>query len=140
MSSPTVPVSMEMKYSGITARHPNLLEMYSPTEIDSILLHKSMHEIILNTMVPDFDPLPYLQSINIPVLWIFGNQDLSIPVNLCIQRLNALEKGKTEIWQYPECGHSLKLPDGPSAPANAITYEMIDWIQELIQQSNSQEN
>lgn len=140
MSSPTVPVSMEMKYSRITARNPDLLEVFSPEAIDSIILHKSIHERIYNTIVPEFDPLSYLQQIEIPVLWIFGNQDLSIPVHLCIRKLNALEKAKTEIWQYPECGHSLKLPDGPSAPANIITYELIDWIQELIIQCDSQED
>ena len=44
MSSPTVPVSMELEYSSITARNPNLLEVYSFEEIDSILLHVSISE------------------------------------------------------------------------------------------------
>lgn len=140
MSSPAVPVSMEMKYSRIAARNPKLLDVYSLTEIDSILLHESIHNRIYRSLFPAFDPLPYFHKIDIPVLWIFGGQDLSIPVNLCIRQLNTLENSNTEIWQYPECGHSLKLPDGPSVPANKITFKMIDWIQELNKQSDSQEN
>src|SRR5262249_43906177 len=40
-----------------------------------------------------FDPTPYLRSLAIPGLWMFGSDDRNIPTQLCVQRLQHLKTG-----------------------------------------------
>lgn len=59
---------------------------------------------------PDgFDPVPVLQSINTPTLWLLGEEDRSIPVKTTVDNLKVLAAaGKPYEWRtYPGMGHSL---------------------------------
>ena len=93
------------------------------SELGKKLTDFSMHEYsheVRNHMrsVPhrsgDFDPVPILQRVSVPTLWIFGARDRSIPVELSIERLEQLIAGGKSNFQYrlvPDGGHSLSYPD-----------------------------
>ena len=56
-----------------------------------------------------FDPVPVLQSLNTPALWLLGTEDRSIPVELTLHNLQLLKStGKPFEWRtYAGAGHSL---------------------------------
>ncbi|MGB2875924.1 MAG: alpha/beta hydrolase [Gaiellaceae bacterium] len=37
-----------------------------------------------------FDPVPYLQRLNVPMLWMYGSDDRNVPTELCLERLDAM--------------------------------------------------
>lgn len=58
---------------------------------------------------PGFDPMPILEKLNVPTLWIFGKHDDVIPVNASIDRLeNLIQNGKTNnyIHIFPFGNHN----------------------------------
>jgi hypothetical protein len=56
-----------------------------------------------------FDPVPTLEGLNTPTLWVLGLEDRSIPVELTITNLERLKAaGRPFDWRtYPGLGHSL---------------------------------
>jgi len=56
-----------------------------------------------------FDPVPVLQGLNTPTLWLLGTDDRSIPVELTLQNLEKLKAaGRPFEWRvYQGAGHSL---------------------------------
>ncbi len=71
------------------------------------------------------DPKDYLNDLNIPGLWLFGEKDIQIPARLCIEQLNTMKvKGKPfEYALFSNLGHNT---------AFAISTEPVDiaiqWI------------
>ncbi|MDN3638119.1 alpha/beta hydrolase [Simiduia curdlanivorans] len=53
------------------------------------------------------DPKIYLSTLSIPSLWLFGEQDIQIPVKMCVEHLNVLKaKGRPfEYVLFPSLGH-----------------------------------
>ena len=58
---------------------------------------------------PGFDPVPVLQAVNAPTLWLLGLDDRSIPVELTVNNLQTLKaSGRPFEWRtYAGLGHSL---------------------------------
>jgi uncharacterized protein len=56
-----------------------------------------------------FDPVPVLQDLKTPSLWLLGEEDRSIPVRTIVANLQALSSaGRPVEWRtYPGLGHSL---------------------------------
>jgi dienelactone hydrolase len=56
-----------------------------------------------------YDPLPVLQAIDVPTLWLLGEDDRSIPVRTTVANLATLAgSGKPFEWRtYPGLGHGL---------------------------------
>jgi len=56
-----------------------------------------------------FDPVPVLQRLGTPSLWLLGEEDRSIPVRNIVANLQALSAaGRPVEWRtYPGLGHSL---------------------------------
>jgi len=71
-----------------------------------------------------FDPAPVLNSLDIPVLWLFGLRDPVIPVDPSIERLEALIKtGKTnhDIHVFPFGDHNfLNVATGKCYDVGAV--------------------
>jgi len=60
-----------------------------------------------------FDPAPYLRSLAVPGLWMFGSDDRNIPSQLCVQRLQELKAGHEFSWNVLPTAHTpLVLPTG----------------------------
>jgi uncharacterized protein len=59
------------------------------------------------------DPKTSLNTLSIPGLWLFGEQDIQIPVKLCIEQLNTFKiQGKPfEYTLFPLLGHNTSSSD-----------------------------
>ncbi len=73
------------------------------------------------------DPKTSLDTLSIPGLWLFGEQDIQIPVKLCMEQLNTFKaKGKPfEYTLFPALGHNTSSGD-ITAPFDIS----IQWIKE----------
>lgn len=61
----------------------------------------------------DTDPKRALDELSIPGLWLFGEQDIQIPVKLCMEQLNEF-KAKGKLFEYvlfPSLGHNTAFSD-----------------------------
>jgi pimeloyl-ACP methyl ester carboxylesterase len=60
-----------------------------------------------------FDPRPQLAALDIPVFWVFGDDDRNVPTELCVEALEQLRAGHDFTWVVLPVQHSLLLlPDG----------------------------
>jgi len=55
----------------------------------------------------DFDPIPYLKKVDVPVHFAFGEGDKYVPVKSCIKRLEENGLNDFKISVYPNGGHAL---------------------------------
>jgi hypothetical protein len=56
------------------------------------------------------DPMPWIRSLRIPALWVYGGRDMHIPTRLSVRRLEPLvsEPGRDfSILVYPNANHAL---------------------------------
>jgi pimeloyl-ACP methyl ester carboxylesterase len=74
----------------------------------------------------DTDPAEALRKLSIPGLWLFGGRDVSVPVELSIERLRALAAtGKPfEYRLFPELGH--EISDSDALPV------IVDWLKKTL--------
>ncbi|MEO5896117.1 MAG: prolyl oligopeptidase family serine peptidase [Vicinamibacterales bacterium] len=85
------------------------------------------------TLLPSFsgfngyDPVPVLQAIDTPTLWLLGADDRSIPVRTTVANLEILARsGKPFEWRtYPGLGHGL---------SGVVWADIETWIQKFQQQ------
>ncbi len=66
--------------------------------------------------VMDLDPVPIVRRLDIPVLWLFGEEDESFQAVECAELVQAIkdERGKDfTIHRFPGADHGLRLP-GPA--------------------------
>lgn len=60
-----------------------------------------------------FDPKPSLAKLAIPVLWIFGSDDRTVPTELCVEALERLRAGHDFSWTVLPMTHTpFELPTG----------------------------
>jgi pimeloyl-ACP methyl ester carboxylesterase len=82
--------------------------------------------------VLEFDPLPYLEDLSIPVLWLFGDpqHDPLTPVAASVKKVEALEEqGKDyTIHVFPGTDHNIMPIDNPDAfPPYAEP--LVQWVE-----------
>ncbi len=123
LSGPTVPVSTELKYSRFAEQDKAFFEKHSQKDIEKRLQKQTIRDVFWKLSGRDFDPQTYLESLTIPVLWIYGQQDRSVPVSASITRLKQMNKANFEIKLYPEYGHAL--------PASDVNVFFTEWILSL---------
>lgn len=58
-----------------------------------------------------FDPLPYLQKIQIPTFFAFGGGDKNVPVESCINRIIDNNLDTIQYKVYPNGGHGIIHPE-----------------------------
>lgn len=60
-------------------------------------------------MLPHYDPMPVLRSLDVPQLWILGADDIAAPIAETVRRLRSLmrERRPIEIAIYPRAGHGI---------------------------------
>jgi uncharacterized protein len=59
------------------------------------------------------DPKPTLAKLDIPVFWIFGDDDRNVPTELCVESLQKLKGGHDFTWTVLPVTHALlELPTG----------------------------
>lgn len=83
-----------------------------------------------------YDPVPTVDSLSTPSLWIFGGEDSSMPTETSIRELEALQgKGRPiEVRVFPEAEHGILLFVGDGADRRYLGYPpaylplQVDWV------------
>jgi len=126
-SGPLCTVSEEVHFSAMAKRIPNFSSYDHLAKIQE-------HMESAPARAGDFDPRPILSQLSLPVLWIFGGRDDSIPVELSVARLQEMIEQGHQNFEYklfPEQGHGL---DYPTSYPNGYEY-MVSWIEKVAQQT-----
>lgn len=118
-SSPTITTLEQLRFQFYTNGREDFWQTQS---------YKEAREHTLND--PDkyefnaTDPKVYLDSLSIPGLWLFGEQDIQVPVKMCVEQLNELKaQGKPfDYVLFPSLGHNTNKAE-PLAIA-------IHWIEQ----------
>jgi dienelactone hydrolase len=131
LSCPTVTVVQELKYSDLAENNPNVFEEYTQEEINDHMNSWSLSNIYFAIVGFNQDPVDYLKQLKIPVLWIYGDVDRSIPAQKSIEILQRLDNNKFEIKSYPNYGHSLKSPFGKDSPSMEVNEYFVNWVLNL---------
>jgi len=116
-SGPTSSVGQEIYYSDLTAEGTSLQEAS-----DMARDYEGSH---------GFDPIPSLQKVDVPGLWLLGAQDDSIPIPLTIEILDSLitDQGKDFSYiVYPNKGHGWK--DVDTGQIYPVLYDSLNWLDE----------
>ncbi len=101
---PAVSVGEEIFYSGLTGNTPqgNNNSGHTDEELDSLLAEfRGVH---------GFDPQPHLDDLSIPVIWVLGEKDYSIPVPKTVRILEKLvneNQKEIDIIVKPNANHSM---------------------------------
>lgn len=116
-SGPSVSVGEEIYYSSL-AENGN----YTLAEANKMVLSYRG--------IKGFDPIPYLSRLTSPSLWIFGNEDESIPVDRSVQLLKQVRDKFSlpiQIQIVPGVDHSMRSKDGKVAD---YVSDILYWIKE----------
>ncbi len=134
VSGPTVSIWEEVVYSeltGETARRPSGM---SATEIDARLRE---------TESLGLDAAAFIAELKMPVLWVYGDKDQSVPWQHSIRELERIteEWGRPFAWEVIEnANHGLRQSrtggpwerPTPSAPATGYFEAMAAWMGPLV--------
>jgi dienelactone hydrolase len=82
-----------------------------------------------------YDPAPALAALQVPTLWLLGNNDRTVPTLICVEILAALHKPNFTVQMLPT-GHGLLVnPTGLAADderspglAPALVPTITDWL------------
>jgi uncharacterized protein len=82
-----------------------------------------------------YDPAPALASLDVPVLWLLGRNDRTVPTDVCVENINQLQKPNLRI-QLVDSGHGLLVnqtgldADDKTSPglAPGVVSSISDWI------------
>ncbi len=124
ISGPAVSYGQEMFYSQLTGDDAGPYKNLGQEEIDRrFAAFRGPH---------GFDPLPTLQSLTIPSLWLLGGRDRSVPTALSASNLRLLEQahsGRFTIRVFPNCNHS--LVDTDTGSRVDVWPGIREWLQEI---------
>ena len=104
LSGPAVTVGEEMEYSRLAGADPGSIQGLSDGEIDRRMgLFKGPH---------GYDPVPVLENLSTPSIWIEGEQDRSVPMAQTLATLERLRSTGRPITVVKLAGadHSLRNP------------------------------
>ena len=124
LSGPAVSVGEEGLYSGLTGD-----EGCAPSGTPPALVSRLVRE----AKPSEFDPRPYLARLDIPVLWLYGANDMSQPVEKDLTVIEPLRRrGKEfEIAVFPDADHAL-LQCGGGAFVPELQSTMHTWLREHV--------
>jgi|GEM_PF-920371 len=115
-SGPTVSVGLEIFYSNLTDAGGTLDAAYA--QLDGF------------SGAPGYEPMPILQTLQIPSLWLFGQEDRSIPVRRDLQNMDILQGAGLpfDYIVYSNAGHDLR--DLDSRQFNDIWGDWVEWLKQ----------
>jgi pimeloyl-ACP methyl ester carboxylesterase len=90
-------------------------------------------KLVAEAKPSEFDPRPLLERLDIPVLWLYGANDMSQPVGKDLTVLEPLKRrGKDfAIAVFPEADHAL-LQCGGGAFVPELQSTMHAWLREHV--------
>lgn len=131
LSCPTVPVPQELKYSEMAENDEDFFEKYTQEEIRREIEKFHFSDIFFKIVGYKLDPREYLKKLEIPVLWIFGEKDRSIPAIISMQEIEKMNKEHFSVKTDPDYGHFLRSADSNRTPSIQVDDLFIDWIKSL---------
>lgn len=126
VSSPACTYGQEIRYSQLTGEDPGPDGQLEDRQLDDRQIAEHMQEF---TGPHGYDPLPVLQQLRIPSLWLLGGADRSVPTDLSVANLESLqEEGDLplEIDVYPGADHALR--DADSGKRIDTWPRIIEWL------------
>lgn len=105
---PVISTLEQLRFQFFTDADPNFWDSHTEREVREHIFNTPDRYQFENT-----DPYDTLVTLSIPGLWLFGGQDIQVPVGLSIERLNALKlEGKPyEYCFFPTLGHNIAFSD-----------------------------
>ena len=88
-------------------------------------------------LIGGYDPIPVLEKVDIPILWIYGEADKSVEPTMSIPKLERLIKENKKDYKivlFPEADHGLRIKPPANAPfplrphAPGYLDAITDWI------------
>ena len=108
---PTVSVGREIYYSDLV-------------EQSDLPIDEAEEALLGFTGGEGFDPLPYLDQVGIPVLWLYGLMDRSIPTRACLAIHRTIEDAHDfPLLVYEQLGHAL---------APSVWSDVYPWLDERL--------
>jgi pimeloyl-ACP methyl ester carboxylesterase len=102
-SGPTTTVGETDYWAGLAGQ-----SLRAPTESRAAMLRQ-----VRSIGRSGFDPVPYLARLRIPMLWMFGSDDRTVPTELCLERLESLKpRHDFSSVSLPTTHTPLVLPTG----------------------------
>lgn len=119
VSGPTVSVGEENYYSDLTGEGHG--DGDSQAAADSLVAERSPS---------GFDPRALLRASSVPTLWLFGGEDLSIPVAKSVAVLDSMiaEEQPYRYVVFPEAGHLGFVIRWPFDLAPGLWDEIVSWV------------
>lgn len=111
-SGPVVSAREQLRFQFYTEGKPDFWDTHTETEARA-----HIHGDADRFQFPDTDPVDALATLSIRGLWLFGGKDVQAPVQLSIERLDALKaKGKRyEYRVFPKLGHNVSSEESVGA-------------------------
>lgn len=88
-------------------------------------------------LIGDFDPVPILKQIDLPMLWLYGEADTSVDAARSIGILEPIIADGDRPWTiraFPNANHGIRVPPAPGsafpfrAPAPGYFEAMAEWL------------
>ncbi len=129
-SGPTVTLGEELLYSQLTGENDceatNISQEDIATQLDA-------------AGQSGFDPYPYINDMTKPGLWVYGENDLSVPVVQCteiLDKLITLQNKPFDYWILDNANHSWIVDGGICQTIGGTSadpfQEIFDWINDKI--------
>lgn len=120
-SSPTITTLEQLRFQFFTNGQTDFWDHHTDAEVRAHLQNAPDRYVFTPT-----DPKESLNKLNIPGLWLYGQQDIQIPVSLCIEQLNALKMANKpfDYVLFPALGH-YTYQDAPLQMA-------VNWIKQHV--------
>lgn len=85
-------------------------------------------------LIMDYDPLPALERVRCPILALFGERDMVVPVqqSVSLMQQTFVRRGQQQatIHVFPDADHGIRL-DGGERLAPGFCETMLQWIQHI---------
>jgi dienelactone hydrolase len=130
MSGPTTSTGEEDLWSDLAGEDADPMGSREPP-----MPLATIDERLASAPARGFDPLPFLERLDVPMLYVFGEWDNSVPVARSVARIAALAaRGKPFAARVlPEANHLLLIARGPNRAilpsfAPEAWRTMLDWM------------
>lgn len=121
-SGPLVTTLEQLRFQHLTDGKTDFWDHHSEAEVREHVRSDPDRYVLVAT-----DPVDSLRKLSIPGLWLYGDRDIYVPVQLSIERLKALAaSGKPfEYRLFPGFGHDLSSEQPLSASVDWLTHAVV---------------
>ena len=121
-SGPLVTTLEQLRFQFLTDGKADFWDVHTEAEVREHVRSDPDRYVFVPT-----DPVDSLRKLSVPGLWLYGGRDVSVPVRMSIERLEALAaSGKPfEYVTFPDSGHQLRFDQALAASLHWLTKTII---------------